>query len=37
VLDVDDLQQLAFHLEHGPVAEVVGRDHSLARYSIANP
>src|SRR5229473_409722 len=38
VLDVDDLEQLPVHLEHGPVAKVAGRDHSgcSARYSIAS-
>src|SRR5258707_1372553 len=36
VLDGDDLQQLAVHLEHRPVAKIAGRNHCWTRYSIAN-
>jgi hypothetical protein len=37
VLDAYDLQQLAVHLEHRPVAKVARRNQSVVRNSIANP
>src|SRR5205823_10930602 len=36
VLDADDGQQLAIHLEHHPVAKIVSRNHCLARNSKAS-